>query len=372
MLLRGHKAVFRWGVRYKSCGIVGLPNVGKSSLFNALTSTQLAQAENYPFCTIEPNSATVVVPDRRLQQLGELMKTERVVLSQLNFTDVAGLVRGAHQGEGLGNKFLATIRECTVLLQVVRCFEDANVIHVESRVDPVSDIKILEAELILSDLESIEKRLTRVKKEDAATAQLLQKSQKLLSDGLWLGTQPWTPEQKQKLSTLHLLSTKPMAYILNVDEGSAVEGNAFTRAVQKELGSSANTVVLSVSLECQASTLGSGHLEYLQLAGLEYTGLERVVRTCADLLGQGYYYTVGKEECRSWTINKNATAQQAAGAIHSDIEKGFIKAEVMTPESLIQHGSEEAVKAKNLMRIEGKEYIVRDGDCMNFKFTERK
>jgi len=188
-----------------------------------------------------------------------------------------------------------------------------------------------------------------------------------------VGTQPWTVEQKHLLSTLHLLSTKPMAYILNVDEGSAVDGNALTRAVQQALGPSANSIILSVSLECQASTLGTaGHLEYLQLAGLEYTGLERVVRTCATLLGQGYFYTVGKDECRFWTINKNSTAQQAAGAIHSDIEKGFIKAEVMTPDALISCGSEEAVKAKNLMRIEGKEYIVKDGDCMNFKFTERK
>jgi len=363
--------VFRVGARHKSCGIVGLPNVGKSSLFNALTSTQLAQAENYPFCTIEPNSATVVVPDRRLQELGTLVQTNKVVLSQLNFTDVAGLVRGAHQGEGLGNKFLATIRECTVLLQVVRCFEDANIIHVESRVDPVQDMKILEAELILSDLESVERRLTK-KKEDPLMSQILQKSHQLLSDGLWLGTQPWTLEQRQRLSTLHLLSTKPMAYILNVDEGSAVDGNALSRAIQEALGPSATTVVLSVSLECQASTLGAGHLEYLQLAGLEYTGLERVVRTCATLLDQGYFYTVGKDECRSWTINKNSTAQQAAGAIHSDIEKGFIKAEVTTPETLIQCGSEESVKAKNLLRIEGKEYIVRDGDILNFKFTERK
>jgi len=193
-----------------------------------------------------------------------------------------------------------------------------------------------------------------------------------LSDGLWLGTQPWTLEQRQRLPSLQLLSTKPMAYILNVDEGSAVDGNALSRASQLALGPSANTVVLSVSLECQASTLGVGHLEYLQLAGLEYTGLERVVRTCATLLGQGYFYTVGPEECRSWTINKNATAQQAAGAIHSDIEKGFIKAEVMTPETLIQCGSEEAVKAKNLLRVEGKEYIVKDGDIIDFKFTERK
>lgn len=276
----------------------------------------------------------------------------------------------------MGNKFLATIRECAVLLQVVRCFEDTNIIHVESRVDPVQDMKILEAELILSDLESVERRLTK-KKEDAVNLQILQRCQKLLSDGLWLGTQEWSPEHRLRLPSFHLLSTKPMAYILNVDEASAVEGNAFSKAVQAHLAQSTaqsvTSIVLSVGLECQASTLGEeGQQEYLQLAGLETTGLERVVSTCAQLLGQGFFYTVGKDECRSWTINKHATAQQAAGAIHSDIEKGFIKAEVMSPRDLLACGSEEAVKAKNLMRIEGKDYIVQDGDVMNFKFAERK
>jgi len=195
----------------------------------------------------------------------------------------------------------------------------------------------------------------------------------LLSQQSDLGTQEWSPEHRARLPSFQLLSTKPMAYILNVDEASAVEGNALSKAVQAQLGGTAASIVLSVGLECQASTLGSaGQQEYLQLAGLENTGLERVVSTCAQLLGQGYYYTVGKDECRSWTINKHATAQQAAGAIHSDIEKGFIKAEVMSPRDLLACGSEEAVKAKHLMRIEGKEYIVQDGDIMNFKFTERK
>lgn len=372
-------------VRHMSCGIVGLPNVGKSTLFNALTNTQSAQAANYPFCTIEPNTATVAIPDKRLEALAKLAQTERLVLSQLEFTDVAGLVRGAHRGEGLGNQFLANIRECSVILHVLRCFEDPDIVHVDSRVDPVEDLKVIETELILADMEAVEKRLAKSKRKQAHTADsdapLLEKCRKYLEEGVWLAAAEWTDKERESLDSLQLLTSKKMAYICNVDEASAATGNQFTEAVATFLAaersqsqSGVDYLVLSASLEQEASSFDcpQARLEYLEMAGIQETGLDKVVVMCSELLGHHHYYTVGQRECRSWQIPRGATAQEAAGKIHSDIQKGFIKADVISPEVFLAEGGEANVRAKNLVRVEGKEYIVQDGDIMNFKFNNTR
>lgn len=373
--------------RSKSCGIIGLPNVGKSTLFNALTRTQNAEAANYPFCTIEPNTAIVSIPDPRLEKLGKLAKTKKFIMSQLEFTDIAGLVKGAHAGEGLGNQFLGNIRDVSVLIHVIRCYEDDDVIHVESSVDPVRDLEVIETELLLSDLQSMEKRGANLKKKIRAGAMgnesgkilgdVLDKIMALLDEGSFVASHKWSEEEEPFLDEFRLLTAKPMAYVCNVDEDSAATGNAFTESVGAYLKERANPhgeeyLALCASLEAEAvATFDTveGRLEYLQLAGLEETSLDRVIRMSARMLDEHHFYTVGEKETRSWVIPLGVSAPQAAGKIHSDMQRGFIRAEVCSSEDFIEHEGEAGARAANAYRLEGKEYEVKDGDIMDFRFA---
>jgi GTP-binding protein YchF len=360
------------------CGIVGLPNVGKSTLFNALTQTAAAEAANYPFCTIEPNVGEVPVPDPRLEKLAGIAKSAQVIPTRLTFVDIAGLVRGASKGEGLGNQFLAHIREVDAIAYVLRCFEDDDITHVEGRIDPAADADTVETELMLADLESLERRRANLEKrakgnDKEAKAQIvvIDKALELLRDGRPARMAEVTAEEETMWRGLQLLTAKPVLYVCNVDEASAATGNAFSRAVEARAAEEgAASVVISAKIEAELAGLDDDErAEYLADLGLEEPGLNRLIRAGYDLLHLLTYFTVGPKEARAWTITEGTKAPKAAGVIHTDFEKGFIRAETISYDDYVTLGGETPAKEAGKMRLEGKEYIVKDGDVMHFRFN---
>jgi GTP-binding protein YchF len=363
------------------CGIVGLPNVGKSTLFNALTQTAAAQAANYPFCTIEPNVGEIAVPDPRMEKLAALAKSEQIIPTRITFVDIAGLVRGASKGEGLGNKFLATIREVDAVVHVVRCFEDGDITHVEGKIDPLADIEIIETELMLADLDSLEKRVDALEKkakgsgEDAKLAKemldLINRSLVLLRAGKPARLVERKSDEEKLFHSLGLLTSAPVLYACNVEEGAAATGNDFSRKVEelaKKEGAVA--VVISAKIESEIATLPpEERADYLEAVGLKETGLDRLVRAGYGLLHLVTYFTVGPKETRAWTITQGTKAPAAAGVIHTDFEQGFIRAETIGYDDYIRTGGEVGAKEAGKMRLEGKEYVVADGDVMHFRFA---
>ena len=360
------------------CGIVGLPNVGKSTLFNALTQTAAAQAANYPFCTIEPNVGDVAVPDERLDKLAAIAKSAQIVPTRITFVDIAGLVRGASKGEGLGNQFLANIREVDAVAHVLRCFADGDVTHVEGRIDPISDAETVETELMLADLDSLERRVTPLEKraktgdkEAAAQYGLMMKAVKLLREGKPARDAMLTPEEREPYRQLGLLTQKPVLYVCNVDEGSAAAGNAQSaRAFDMAKKQGAGAIAISARIEEELAQLPAGERgEYLASLGLEEPGLNRLIRAGYDLLGLITFFTAGPKEARAWTVMKGARAPQAAGAIHTDFEKGFIRAETIAYEDYVANNGEAGAREAGKFRLEGKDYVVQDGDVMHFRFN---
>jgi ribosome-binding ATPase len=360
------------------CGIVGLPNVGKSTLFNALTETAAAQAANYPFCTIEPNVGEVAVPDKRLDTLAALAKSAQIVPTRLTFVDIAGLVRGASKGEGLGNQFLGNIREVDAVAHVVRCFEDDDVTHVESRIDPVADIETVETELMLADLESLERRVDALSKkakggdkESKETLDLVNRALALLRDGKPARLTERKPEEEKTFHTLGLLTSLPVLYVCNVEEASAAAGNAFSRQVEaraKEEG--AVSVVISAKIESEIAVLARDErTEYLAAVGLAEAGLDRLIGAGYALLHLVTFFTAGPKESRAWTVTHGARAPQAAGVIHTDFEQGFIRAETIAYDDYVACGGEAGARDAGKMRLEGKDYVVQDGDVMHFRFA---
>ena len=358
------------------CGIVGLPNVGKSTLFNAITAKQ-AEAENYPFCTIEPNAGIVPVPDDRLARLAALVNTSTIVPATLEIVDIAGLVRGASKGEGLGNQFLSHIREVDAIVHVVRCFEDTNVIHVEGRIDPADDIATIETELMLADLESMEKRIDKLRKnarkekELQPTVELAEKVIAGLGEGIPARRLLASEKEKELGAQFFLLSAKPVLYAANVAENELPGGNAFTAGVADIAESEgAKMLIISARAEADIAELPEKERpEFLSSLGLDMSGLDRIIRTAYDLLGLQTYFTAGEKEVHAWTIRKGAAAPEAAGAIHTDFEKGFIRAEVISYDDMTAYGSEQKAKEAGRMRSEGKEYVVSDGDVIVFRFN---
>ena len=361
------------------CGIVGLPNVGKSTLFNALTETQAAQAANYPFCTIEPNVGQVAVPDERLDRIAAIAKSAKVVPTQLAFVDIAGLVKGASQGEGLGNQFLANIREVDAIVHVLRCFEDDDIQHVANRVDPLADAEVVETELLLADLESLEKRVPNAEKRATAgdkdakvTASVLGQALELLREGKPARlTEPKDDEEARVFAQAQLLTAKPVLYVCNVAEDDAAEGNALSAKVfEKAASEGAQAVVVSAAIESELVAMeGEERAEYLEAMGLEESGLARVIRAGYKLLGLKTFFTAGPKESRAWTFPDGARAPQAAGEIHTDFERGFIRAETTAYEDYVALGGEAAAREAGKLRQEGKDYLVQDGDVMLFKFN---
>jgi GTP-binding protein YchF len=361
-----------------NCGIVGLPNVGKSTLFNALTETAAAEAANYPFCTIEPNVGRVAVPDPRLEVLAKLAGSQKIIPTQLEFVDIAGLVRGASRGEGLGNKFLAHIREVDAIAHVLRCFDDGNVTHVEGSVDPVRDAETVETELMLADLDSLERRVVATQKklkgnDPEAKAQLpvMEPVLEALRAGKSARTVQFDHEQQKILHGLGLITSKPVLYVCNVEEGSAGTGNAYSEKVAEfAKAQGAVSVVISAAIEAEVSQLGdeAEKKEFLESLGLAETGLARVIHAGYSLLGLLTFFTVGPKETHAWTVEKGAKAPQAAGVIHSDFEKGFIRAETIAYADFVSAGSEAAVKEMGKMRLEGSDYLTQDGDIFHFRF----
>ena len=360
-----------------NCGIVGLPNVGKSTLFNALTQTAAAQAANYPFCTIEPNVGRVAVPDTRLDTLTRIGKSQKTVPTSLEFVDIAGLVRGASKGEGLGNQFLANIREVDAIVHVLRCFEDGDVTHVEGSIDPIRDADTVETELMLADLDSLEKRaqglVKRARggdKEALAQMALIEPIKAALEAGRPARTAVPAGEA-EAAKRLQLLTTKPVLYVCNVEEGSAATGNAQSaRVFERAKAEGAQAVVVSAAIEAEISQMAQEDRgEFLSSLGLEEGGLDRVIRAGYALLGLITYFTVGPKEARAWTILKGMKAPQAAGVIHGDFERGFIAAETIGFDDYVALGGEQGAKEAGKMRVEGKEYLVRDGDVMLFRFN---
>jgi hypothetical protein len=361
------------------CGIVGLPNVGKSTLFNALTETQAAQAANYPFCTIEPNVGQVAVPDERLDKIAAIAKSAKVVATQLAFVDIAGLVKGASQGEGLGNQFLGNIREVDAIVHVLRCFEDDDIQHVANRVDPIADAEVVETELMLADLESLEKRVpaaakraTGGDKEAKIMASVLGQALDLLKEGKPARlTEPKDDEEARIFRQAQLLTAKPVLYVCNVAEDEAATGNALSEAVfAKAEAEGAQAVVVSAAIEAELVAMpAEDRAEYLESLGLEESGLARVIRAGYTLLGLKTFFTAGPKEARAWTFPEGARAPQAAGEIHTDFEKGFIRAETIAYEDYVTLGGETPAREAGKLRQEGKEYLVQDGDVMLFKFN---
>jgi GTP-binding protein YchF len=362
------------------CGIVGLPNVGKSTLFNALTRTAAAQAANYPFCTIEPNTGEVAVPDPRLQKIAAIGKSKEIIPTRISFVDIAGLVRGASKGEGLGNQFLANIREVDAIVHVLRCFEDDDITHVEGRIDPVADAETVETELMLADLDSLERRIVQFRKRASgkdkeaktvlpmmeAALELLQagKPARILLNGI-------APEDLRILQGLNLLTSHPVLYVCNVAEADAATGNVHTKAVeQMAAAQGARTVVISAAIEAEVAQLSDEEeMEFLATLGLDEPGLNKVIRAGYELLQLITYFTVGPKETRAWTVHKGAKAPQAAGVIHTDFERGFIRAQTIAYNDFVTLGGEVAAKEAGKARDEGKEYVVQDGDIMLFKFN---
>jgi GTP-binding protein YchF len=361
-----------------NCGIVGLPNVGKSTLFNAITNTTAAAAANYPFCTIEPNVGRVPVPDARLDTLARIGKSAKTVPTQLEIKDIAGLVRGASKGEGLGNKFLGAIREVDAVLHVLRCFEDPDVAHVEGGVDPLRDAELVETELLLADLESLErqkdgliKRARGQDKEARARLELLDRIQPPLEQGRPARALGLSAEDLELAKGFNLITAKPVLYVCNVDEASAGEGNAMTAQVAAMAAAQgARHVVISAAIEAELSALSDEEKrEYLASLGLEEPGLNRVIREGHELLGLLTFFTVGPKEARAWTAHQGATAPQAAGVIHTDFERGFIAAEVIAFDDFVRLGGEQGAKEQGRMRLEGRDYVVQDGDVCHFRFN---
>jgi ribosome-binding ATPase len=380
------------------CGIVGLPNVGKSTLFNALTQTALAQAANYPFCTIEPNVGEVAVPDARLFKIGRIAGSAEIVPTKLNFVDIAGLVRGASKGEGLGNQFLANIREVDAIAHVVRCFEDDDVTHVEGGVDPIRDIETIETELMLADLESLEKRVDSLEKrtkggdkESVKTLDLVQTALDFLREGKPARLAWIADDDKDAFRALGLLTSKRVLYVCNVDEASAATGNEWSRMVEKKVAEELahpvappghatakggaqpkvpSVVVISAKIEAEIAVLPQGErAEYLATVGLKEPGLDRLIRAGYDLLGLVTFFTGGPKEARAWTVTRGTRAPQAAGTIHTDFEKGFIRAETIAYEDYVALNGEAGARDAGKLRLEGKDYVVQDGDVLHFRFA---
>ncbi len=359
-------------------GIVGLPNVGKSTLFNCLSNAK-AQSANFPFCTIEPNIGVVNVPDERLEKLEELVNPERVVPATVEIVDIAGLVRGASKGEGLGNQFLANIRETDAIIHVLRCFDNDNIIHVDTTIDPIRDKETIDIELQLKDLETVEKRLERVKrtaktgnKEAQAELEVLLKIQEVLLQGQSVRTISFSEKEEEFVKTLQMITSKPVLYVCNVDENSAVSGNAYVDKVKEAVADEdAEIIILAVGTEADINELDDYEERqiFLEDIGLTEPGASKLIRAAYKLLNLQTYFTAGVKEVRAWTINVGDTAPQAAGVIHTDFEKGFIRAEVIKYDDYVTFGTEAKVKEAGKLSVEGKEYIVQDGDMMNFRFN---
>src|SRR5690606_16035151 len=360
------------------CGIVGLPNVGKSTLFNCLSNAK-AQSANFPFCTIEPNLGTITVPDPRLEKLEELVKPESVVPTTMEIVDIAGLVKGASKGEGLGNQFLANIRETDAIIHVLRCFDDGNIIHVDGSVDPVRDKEIIDIELQLKDLETIEKKLNSLSrilksgdKEAVKENALALRIKEGLEQGKSVRELGFDEEEMEVIKRFQLITSKPVLYLCNVDEASVKTGNAYVEAVKEAVkNENAEVLVIGAQIESDINELETYEERkmFLDELGLDEPGVNRLIRSAYSLLNLQTYFTAGVKEVRAWTFQKGATAPQAAGVIHSDFEKGFIRAEVMKYEDFVNYGSEAAVKEAGKFKVEGKEYIVQDGDMMHFRFN---
>lgn len=355
-----------------NCGIVGLPNVGKSTLFNALTATQAAAAQNYPFCTIEPNTGKVIVPDEMLEKLAVAAKSQKIIPTQLEIVDIAGLVKGASAGEGLGNKFLGHIQAVDAIIHVVRCFEDNDIVHVNGRIDPLDDIATIETELMLADLESLEKQIANLTKkargQDKEAIKQLESAEKIKAD-LERGiparrSEHWIPE-------FQLLTSKPVIYVCNVEEASAANGNEFSKAVIDKMGNESAVLVISSKIEMEIAQISdlSERQMFLTDLGLTESGLDRVIKTGYKTLGLQTFYTIGPKEAHAWTISVGMTAPQAAGKIHTDFEKGFIRAEIIAPDDWLKFGGEVAVKEAGKMRLVGRDYIMQPGDICHFLFN---
>ena len=360
------------------CGIVGLPNVGKSTLFNALTESAAAQAANYPFCTIEPNVGDVPVPDPRLNNLAEIAKSAQTLPTRLTFVDIAGLVRGASKGEGLGNQFLAHIREVDAIAYVLRCFDDPDVVHVDGKVDPIADAETIETELMLADLDSVERRIPTLEKkirgqdkEAKKTLALVEHVLPLLRDGKPARHATVADEDRVAFRALGLLTSKPILYVCNVDEAAAATGNEYSRAVEERTGiEGAGCVTISAKIESELAELDAEERKtYLAELGLAEPGLNRMIQEGYELLDLITYFTAGPKEARAWTIPQGTRAPQAAGAIHTDFEKGFIRAETIAYDDYVALGGETGARDAGKMRLEGKDYVVQDGDVLHFRFA---